>query len=158
MTLKEFNKVETGLKSLGDVDAIEASKKIGSKYEYASLLIVCKDFNFEKNDLLSIILHEIQHIYDSFDYESYSKMNADIIFNRYLDDDISDIDKKDVDDLLSSVTYEKCDIAEKVKKLSIDSIRYFFNNYVTYICNVSEMNARMVNFKKDIDMVDKTIR
>lgn len=150
--------METGLKSLGDVDAIEASKKTGSKYEYASLLIVCKDFNFEKNDLMSIILHEIQHIYDSFDYESYPKMNADIIFNRYLDDDISDIDKKDVDYLLSSVTYEKGDIAEKVKKLSIDSIRYFFNNYVTYICNVSEMNARLVNFKKDIDTVDKIIR
>lgn len=150
--------METGLKSLGDVDAIEASNKIGSKYEYASLLIVCKDFNFDKNDLLSIVLHEIQHIYDSFDYESYPKMNADIIFNRYLDDVISDIDKKDIDDLLSSVTYEKSDIAEKVKKLSIDSIRYFFNNYVTYICNVSEMNARLVNFKKDIDTVDKTIR
>lgn len=134
-----------------------ASLKCGNRYEYASIIINLKSLSITRKDIMEVILHEIQHIYDSFDYESYAAMNSDTMMVDKIS--VNDIYKKPIDDLMNDQTIDIDSLTNKIKSLHYDSISYFFNQYVIYHCNISEMRSRLINFKKDVDSIDDdTIR
>lgn len=72
-------------------------------------------------------------------------MNSDTLFFDLIDFDCNT--KIVIDSLMNNRTITTDELKNKVMSLKKDSVRYLFNHYVTYFCNLSEMRSRLVNFK-----------
>lgn len=106
-------------------------------------LLEMAGFVFDDNEILLQ-----QNVFDLLDY--YSKVNSKINYEDFLtNNDILLINK-----LINSTSSTIETIKSDVRNMSVNALKYFFNEYIAYRCNSSEMNARLVNFKKEFDSVD----
>lgn len=106
--------------------------------------------NTQYFDLLEELLHEVQHIVDLNMYNSYAQMNNDVIR--------TDLIKCTTDRTVDNVIEKLNDIDyinEFVKSISLNQLKYIFKQYIFYYTNVSEMNAYLTSFIKEIKDISK---
>lgn len=151
---KQFYVLNANYKIMLFNEMFAASEKTGNRYDYISILVTLHNSNsINKKELMSIILHEVQHAHDTFDYPSYSTMNSDTIMSDLLSRYYEPSKPKVIDYLINNRSLTYPDIKTYVRNFITEDIEYFFDCYVLYLCNKSEMKARLWNFKQEIEAV-----
>lgn len=120
-------------------DRIDYFKRINGKMKVATILFIFNKTHYSEYEFETALHHELSHISDSI-YKSVPKINSEII-----DTDII----TDISDVRYLLNLTNSQIKEYIKTIDndafIDTITYFY-----YMLNVSEMKARLNNFRYDI--------